>query len=350
MSENYKIIKEITKNNKKISIIQNSYGKKFFRKLIINKSIDAILSLKNEIKCLNILNNTGIVPNIIDYNLSIDTPYIITEYIDFQRLDEYNFSSLNEKLKCFINILNAIHLIHLNKIIHCDLKPQQIFVDNNLNVKIIDFGISSINGEEILSNYGSINYCSPEKISKQKLTTYSDMFSLGIIFYKLITSNLPFERNKDNIMETIDYSKIRKIENEELNMIFYKAINENQNFRYKNSNEFKDDLIKFLDKKEEFMNNKEKYLPIGTVVLLNGAQKRIMIIGFMASANDSKDKVYDYMGCLYPMGVLSSDQTLVFNHDQIDKIYYMGYTDKEEKEFKNNLQKLLDETQKESEN
>lgn len=274
MQENYKNIKEIIKNNKKISIIQNINGKYLFKKLIINNSNDDLLSLKNEIKCLNILNNTSIVPKIIDYNLDIETPYLVTEYINFKRLDKYKFSSLNEKLKCMISILDAVNIIHQNKIIHCDLKPQQIFVDSNFNVKIIDFGISSVDGKEILSNYGSINYCSPEKINKQKITAYSDIFSLGIIFYKLITSNLPLERNKDNIKEPIVYSKITRIENEELNSIFYKAIDENYSFRYKSVNEFKYDLINFLDKKRDNMNEKfKKCLPLGNVVLMKDGKK-----------------------------------------------------------------------------
>ena len=86
--------------------------------------------------------------------------------------------------------------------------------------------------------------------------------------------------------------------------------------------------------------NREKYLPIGSLVLLKEAKKRVMIIGFMASANETGDKVFDYMGCMYPEGVLSSDQTLVFNHDQISEIYYMGYSDNEEKEFKEKLKEL----------
>lgn len=86
--------------------------------------------------------------------------------------------------------------------------------------------------------------------------------------------------------------------------------------------------------------NREKYLPLGSIVLLKGAKKRIMIIGFMASAKETGDKVFDYMGCIYPEGVLSSDQSLVFNHDQIDQIYYMGYSDVEEKDFKDKLKKL----------
>lgn len=99
------------------------------------------------------------------------------------------------------------------------------------------------------------------------------------------------------------------------------------------------------------MNNLNKYLPLGSVVMLKGAVKRLMIIGFCSySTDDIGGNLYDYIGCLYPEGMISNEKTALFNHEDISKIYYIGYTDKEEKEFKNNLQKLLDETQKESEN
>lgn len=84
----------------------------------------------------------------------------------------------------------------------------------------------------------------------------------------------------------------------------------------------------------------EKYLPIGTLVLLKNANKRIMIIGFYVTSNND-NKVYDYVGCLYPEGLLSSDQSLVFNHDQIDKILHLGIIDDEEKEFKKKLNELV---------
>jgi len=86
---------------------------------------------------------------------------------------------------------------------------------------------------------------------------------------------------------------------------------------------------------------KEKYLPIGSVVLLKGAKKRIMVIGFAAQSKETGDKIFDYMGCLYPEGILSSEQNLLFDHDQIDKIFYMGYSDEEEKELKNKLNEVM---------
>lgn len=90
------------------------------------------------------------------------------------------------------------------------------------------------------------------------------------------------------------------------------------------------------------MNQKyEKYLPIGSVVLLNEGTKRLMITGFCVVPNDDKTKVYDYSGCLYPEGVISSDQIALFNHDQIKSIYAIGYSDDEEKKFKDNLKSVL---------
>ena len=74
---------------------------------------------------------------------------------------------------------------------------------------------------------------------------------------------------------------------------------------------------------------KEKYLPIGSVVLLNGGTKKIMVSGYCMKTPDKPDAVFDYCGYVYPEGVIRSDITCVFNHDQISKIFYLGYQDVE---------------------
>ena len=89
-------------------------------------------------------------------------------------------------------------------------------------------------------------------------------------------------------------------------------------------------------KKEELG---KKYLPIGTVVMLKGGTKRIMIVGFY-SAEKGTEEIYDYSGCLYPEGIISTDQVLLFNHTQIDEIYSVGYSDEEETAFKKELKKI----------
>ena len=84
----------------------------------------------------------------------------------------------------------------------------------------------------------------------------------------------------------------------------------------------------------------EKYLPIGTVVMLTGGKKRVMITGFCTIQESNKEKIWDYSGCIYPEGFLSSNQTCLFDHEQIEKIYYLGYVDQEEQQFKSKLKEL----------
>lgn len=86
--------------------------------------------------------------------------------------------------------------------------------------------------------------------------------------------------------------------------------------------------------------NYEKYLPIGTVVKLKEGTKRVMITGF--SCKNADDNItYDYNGCLYPEGMISTNKICLFNHNQIETIYHIGLIDNEEKEFKNLLKKVV---------
>lgn len=84
----------------------------------------------------------------------------------------------------------------------------------------------------------------------------------------------------------------------------------------------------------------EKYLPIGSVVLLKNAEKRVMITGFCCLSLKDENKIYDYCGCIYPEGVINSEGTLLFNHDKIDKICAVGYRDEECSNFIENLKKI----------
>ena len=87
---------------------------------------------------------------------------------------------------------------------------------------------------------------------------------------------------------------------------------------------------------------KEKFLPIGTVAMLKGGTKRVMITGFCAMSDENTDEVWDYSGCIFPEGFVSSNQTCLFNHNQIEEIYHLGLVDEEEKQFKKNLKQLVE--------
>ena len=82
-------------------------------------------------------------------------------------------------------------------------------------------------------------------------------------------------------------------------------------------------------------------LPIGSVVLLKNSTKKVMIIGFaQVSANNPKN-VFDYAGCVFPEGYVGPDKTYLFNSNQIEKIYAVGYQDEEQMAFKTKIDGAL---------
>lgn len=89
------------------------------------------------------------------------------------------------------------------------------------------------------------------------------------------------------------------------------------------------------------MNIGEKFLPVGTVCLLQNGSKKVMITGFCVKSPETEDRVFDYIGCLYPEGVISSDQNLLFDHEQIAQVFYTGYVCDEETEFKAKLKEVI---------
>lgn len=87
----------------------------------------------------------------------------------------------------------------------------------------------------------------------------------------------------------------------------------------------------------------EKFLPIGTVVLLKGGKKEVMITSYciFPNNNEFKDgkevkaekKIYEYGGCIYPEGILDSNMVCAFNHNQIEKVTYLGYQTEQQQEL-----------------
>lgn len=83
----------------------------------------------------------------------------------------------------------------------------------------------------------------------------------------------------------------------------------------------------------------KKYLPIGSVVLLNEGSKRVMICGRI-QAKAGSDTIYDYSACYYPEGIIDPANMFFFNHDAIDKVFFIGFQDQEELNYCNKLESL----------
>ncbi len=161
---------------------------------------DTIRRFKREALAATELIHPNIV-SVYDVGEEENNQYIVMEYIKGMDLKHYihsNFPIPYQKvLDIMRQILAAVAEAHNNRIIHRDLKPQNVLIDESGVVKITDFGIavalSQTSITQTNSLLGSVHYLSPEQARGGMATNQSDIYSLGIILYELLTGNVPFE-------------------------------------------------------------------------------------------------------------------------------------------------------------
>lgn len=241
----YKILKNIRNDEKKqISIIELD-NKQFILKKVKVPDVNLINMLKNEVNILYKLKNTSLCPQLYWYNFSEDDNCIIIELIKGETINKLKLENTKQKVSLMLKILEAVKEIHKFNIIHCDLKPDNILLDLNNNIKIIDFGISINNGENYFLGHGTPRYCSKSQIIKKDIDFTTDIYSLGVIFYELLLGKSPFEGTKKEIVEKKKKSDYVKIDNVLLNLIFSKIFSDNE-CKYNTIEDFEKDLELFL--------------------------------------------------------------------------------------------------------
>ena len=189
--------------------------------------------------------------------------YIVMEYVPGKNLKQLlkkrERLTVHEVVDIMLQITSAMGAAHDNLIIHRDLKPQNILIKDDGEIKITDFGIAmALNATQLTqtnSAMGSVHYFPPEQANGKGATLKSDVYSLGIMMYELLTGVLPFRG--DNAVEIAlkhlkepfpnirdEYPEIpQSIEN-----ILKTATAKNPKNRYANANEMHDDLVTCLDK------------------------------------------------------------------------------------------------------
>jgi len=159
----------------------------------------------NEAKAIASVNHPNIV-NIFDYYCDNDLAFIVMEYVAGVTLREYIRRScpvdVRVALHFVIQILRALQHAHDAGIYHRDIKPENIMVLSNASVKVSDFGIAKLThgrGIEIEENltFGSVRYMSPEQIQNADVDGRTDIYSVGILLYELLTARVPFEADND---------------------------------------------------------------------------------------------------------------------------------------------------------
>ena len=204
-------------------------------------------------------------PNIVEmYDVGEDNGiyYIIMEYIEGKTLKQLikkrGALTLSEAIDIMLQITDGISEAHDKYIIHRDLKPQNIMIKEDGAVKITDFGIAmALNSTQLTqtnSVMGSVHYLPPEQASGKGSTIRSDIYSMGILFYELLTGSLPFKG--DNAVEIAlkqmrdQIPSVRKKNSsipQSVENVILKATAKNPKNRYSDSKEMHADLLTVLN-------------------------------------------------------------------------------------------------------
>jgi len=212
-------------------------------------------------------------PNVVEvYDVGEEdgSHYIVMEYIEGktlkQLLKKRGSLTLTEVIDIMTQLTDGIAHAHESYIIHRDIKPQNIMIEDDGRIKITDFGIAmALNATQLTqtnSVMGSVHYLPPEQASGKSATVKSDIYSLGILMYELLTGNVPFKGDnaveialkhmKDKIpsVRKQDPSIPQAVEN-----IILKAAAKNPRNRYDSAKEMHEDLVHCMD--EEHANDKK---------------------------------------------------------------------------------------------
>ncbi len=131
-------------------------------------------------------------------------PYLVMEYVEGVTITEYcsrNELSVEERLRLFLTVCDAVAFAHQNLVVHRDLKPSNILVTDAGVVKLLDFGIAKLIAEDesedlVLTRTGmsfmTPEYAAPEQVTQGNITTATDVYSLGIVLFELVTGTRPY--------------------------------------------------------------------------------------------------------------------------------------------------------------
>jgi eukaryotic-like serine/threonine-protein kinase len=201
-------------------------------------------------------------------------PYLVMEYVEGVRLDRYCEArqlSIREKLELFRKICGAVHFAHQHLVIHRDLKPGNILVNESGEPKLLDFGIAKVlsepgnPAEHTMTMTGSLlltpQYASPEQIQGLPCTVASDVYSLGVILYELLAGQGPYSSMASTPAELIAAVLTREAQRPtvvapanlaatlrgDLDGITMKALTKKPDQRYGSVEQLSEDIRKYLE-------------------------------------------------------------------------------------------------------
>ena len=278
---------------------------------------DAVKRFNREAKAVTSLSHPNIV-SIYDVENEGEFYYLILEYVEGMTLKDYMIKNPRMPIETIVHIAKQIAAglshAHQNGIIHRDIKPQNILMNENLTCKITDFGIARAYGDTTLTQtnqmLGTVYYLSPEQARGNVATAQSDIYSLGILIFEMITGQIPFKGESavaialKHLQEELpDIDKYRDNVPQSVKNIVLQATMKNPNERYISSKELFEDLSTVLNP-ERLHENKYTGFKIPTEPVQNNNYNQTQYIdrnpidvphGYSDYNNyNEEDDYYDY--------------------------------------------------------
>jgi eukaryotic-like serine/threonine-protein kinase len=232
------------------------------------------------------LDHPGVVKVLDDEERS--RRYMVLEWVDGrllrQILNEHKRLPPERAIRITLALCKALDYIHSEGVVHRDLKPENIMVGPDDQVKLIDFGIAANAGSRRLTfaklteAMGTPDYISPEQVKGKRGDARSDVYSLGIMFYEMLTGKVPFTgpnpfviMNERLLNDPIPPREVNPEITPELQEIIYRALERDPNKRYPNAHEFALDLehpekVGVADR-AELQNWKQRRSPVARQIL-----------------------------------------------------------------------------------
>ena len=215
------------------------------------------------------------IVSIYDAVADDEASYIVMEYVDGTTLEQYSHAAhllpINKVIEIIFKCTKALDYAAKHGVIHRDIKPANIMLSGENEIKITDFGAALTSATETtqITGIGSPAYMSPEQVKEQPLTHQTDIFSLGVVLYQMLTGKLPFQANSN-------YGMIYQIINAEpppprdlrpevppqLDAIVKRALQKGTAERYPTWEELSHDLVAVfgnLQKPEKSIPDSEKF-------------------------------------------------------------------------------------------
>jgi serine/threonine protein kinase len=237
-------------------ILLNRYvAVKVLRQQYVNDE-EFIRRFRREAQSAASLSHPNIV-SIYDVGQELEVHYIVMEYVEGVTLNDVIKEraplQVEEAVHFASQICDALDHAHVNQIIHRDIKPHNILIGKNGRVKVTDFGIARATSSSSITQtgsvVGSVHYFSPEHAKGTTTGAKSDLYSLGIVLYQMLTAKLPFIGDSPisvalkHLQETIvEPRKVNPLIPQSVENIILKAVRKNEEERYQSAKEMLNDL------------------------------------------------------------------------------------------------------------